>query len=554
MIGKKWCLSIGLLWACTAVYAQSLADAKKAIDAEQYQKSKSMLQVLTVNQPTNAENYFYLGSVYMKTDHPDSAKMIFSKGVSINVNYPLNYVGQGAVALAEGDSVVAKERFDRALLLAGRRDVLPFLNIATAYIKTSKPDYVRALAYLEKAKEINDKDAGLYLVMGDAYRGQLKNSEAYSAYRTAFDLNKTLLRSKVELGVINKMSKAFQESVDEFNSVLSIDPNYGPAYRELAETYYLWANSDAAKYSARIKQALSYYEKYMDLTDRSLDSRMRHADFLILAKEYKALEAEANEMAKIDHVNPRILRYKAYAAYENGNYDSTIQALKDFMGKVDPKRIIAQDYLYLGRAEIKVGSIDEGIEDFKRAISIDSTSTSGMSEIGKTLYDAKKYGQAAQAYELSVKNSKRSLLDYYYLGSSYYFDYGSRKVSNQNVDATLLAKADSAFSYLIQRAPTTHAAWQFRGRINRQLDDENDSKGLAVPYYEKYIDIITVTKPELAAKNVPGLVEAYTYLGSVAARRDRNNGKAKEYFDKVLALDPNNEVVKQALKAISPKK
>jgi hypothetical protein len=31
-----------------------------------------------------------------------------------------------------------------------------------------------------------------------------------------------------------------------------------------------------------MKQALSYYEKYMTLTDYSLDSRMRHADLLLL--------------------------------------------------------------------------------------------------------------------------------------------------------------------------------------------------------------------------------------------------------------------------------
>ena len=124
--------------------------------------------------------------------------------------------------------------------------------------------------------------------------------------------------------------------------------------------------------------------------------------------------------------------------------------------------------------------------------------------------------------------------------------------SSEILDNSLLVKADSAFSYLIQRSPSTHVAWQFRGRINRQLDDANDSKGLAVSYYEKYVDIITVTKPDLAVKNATGLIEAYTYLGSVAARRDRNNAKAKDYFDKVLVLDPNNEVVKQALKAISP--
>jgi hypothetical protein len=42
-----------------------------------------------------------------------------------------------------------------------------------------------------------------------------------------------------------------------------------------------------------MKQALSYYEKYMTLTDYS-DSRMRHADFVV-AKDYKALEIEAEK-------------------------------------------------------------------------------------------------------------------------------------------------------------------------------------------------------------------------------------------------------------------
>jgi hypothetical protein len=31
--------------------------------------------------------------------------------------------------------------------------------------------------------------------------------------------------------------------------------------------------------------------KYMTLTDYSLDSRMRHADFLVVAKDYKAFRS-----------------------------------------------------------------------------------------------------------------------------------------------------------------------------------------------------------------------------------------------------------------------
>jgi hypothetical protein len=65
-------------------------------------------------------------------------------------------------------------------------------------------------------------------------------------------------------------------------------------YRELAETYYYWAVNVPSRNDEYMKQA-SYYEKYMTLTDYSLDSRMRHADFLVVAKDYKALEIEAEK-------------------------------------------------------------------------------------------------------------------------------------------------------------------------------------------------------------------------------------------------------------------
>ncbi|MFM6953931.1 MAG: tetratricopeptide repeat protein [Sphingobacteriaceae bacterium] len=557
MMKKALKSTLLLIFVGSALYAQTLGDAQKAIDAEQYQKAKSQLKSLIAIQPTIAENFFYLGQVYLKTDYADSAKAVFNQGVTVNPAFPLNYVGLGQVELDDNQDVAAKADFAKAVAVSDKKDARAYLFIGKAYTYAKKPNYDEALNALNAGKLVVEKQKGidaflaeLNLAFGDAYRGQLKNSEAYSAYRTAFDLNNALIRSKVELGVINKMSKAFQESADEFNSVLTINPNYGPAYRELAETYYLWARSEPKDYDAKIKQALDYYKKYLELTDTSLESRMRYADFLILAKDYKSLQSEAQTMAQMDKANKRILRYLAYAAYENGDYTSSIQAIKDFMTQVEPKRVIGRDYSYLGRALIKSGQEEEGFQTVKKALSIDSNLVSGMSDLGKEFYGLKKYGKAAEAYELAVKNPQRNLLDYFYLGSSYYFDYGAKKTAGLVADKSLLVKADSAFSYLVQRSPNTFAAWQFRGRINRQFDDADDSQGLAVPFYEKYVEIITVTKPELAAKNAAGLIEAYTYLGSVAARKDRDNEKAKLYFGKVLGLDPANAVVLQAMKAI----
>ena len=555
MMKKAVKITLGLLFVSSVVFSQSLTDARKAIDAEQYQKGKAILNSLTKSDSTNPENFFYLGNLYLTTapinirpDYIDSAKAVFEKGISANADYALNFVGLGAVDLAKKASPQAN--FDKAISLTKKKDYLTDLYIGRAYVNAPKPMIAEGLVYLNKAKLLNEKDAQLFLVLGDAYRAEMKNSEAFSAYRTAFDLDKTFLRSKVELGKINKMSKAFEEAIAEFNSVIALDANYGPAFRELAETYYQWAWFSQKEYDNRIKEALQFYEKYMDLTDRSLDSRLRHADFLYLAKDFKALEAEANEMAKLDNVNPRVLRYLAYSAFENGNFTSSAQALKDFIAKVEPTRLISQDYLYLGRAQMKdTTQIQEGMANIEKAVGLDSTNAAVMSEIGQALYKSRNYIDAARAYEIAVKNPERSLLDYYYLGMSYYFTYGAQNTDNMSPAKDLLVKADTAFSFLVKKSPTTQAGWQYRGRINRLLD-ENDSLGLAVPYYETYVKLVTLDKPELAAKSTAGLIEAYNYLGSVALRKDEDKEKAKEYFVKILALDPANATAKEVLAAI----
>src|SRR4051812_6245947 len=105
--------SLGLIFIGSSVFAQSLPDAKKAIDAEQYQKAKSMLKNLTVTQPTKDENFFYLGWVYLKQDYPDSAKTAFNKGLAANPKSALNVAGLGAVDLLDNNAPSASANFDK---------------------------------------------------------------------------------------------------------------------------------------------------------------------------------------------------------------------------------------------------------------------------------------------------------------------------------------------------------------------------------------------------------------------------------------------------------
>src|ERR1700757_3158970 len=103
IMNKIAAAGVALALMSSSAYAQSLADAKKAIDAEQFQKAKSMLKNLVKTESTKDENYFYLGWVYVKQDYPDSAKAVFQKGIGVNPKSALNYAGLGIVAHLDKD-------------------------------------------------------------------------------------------------------------------------------------------------------------------------------------------------------------------------------------------------------------------------------------------------------------------------------------------------------------------------------------------------------------------------------------------------------------------
>src|SRR3546814_20527859 len=123
----------------------------------------------------------------------------------------------------------------------------------------------------------------------------------------AISVDNTVLNAKIQLAVMSKEAYAVPEASADLQAIVAENPNFAPTYRELAETYYLWSRrvTTVDEYNAKLQVALSYYKKYMDLTDYSLDSRMRYADFLILAKDYETLEVQANDMAKIDQAKTK---------------------------------------------------------------------------------------------------------------------------------------------------------------------------------------------------------------------------------------------------------
>lgn len=560
--------SVAFLALGTSAIAQDFEQARKAIDAEKFDKAKSILKTLTSNNPEEGKNFFILGNVYLTQKIEDSAKIYFDKGLTAKKNPNFNYIGLGQLALDKKDVVKSNEFFNKAQIDMKRKDFEEFLYIGRAYLNAENPNYKSALLFLNKAKAIQPNDAQVLLSLGDAFYGEGNINEAYSAYRNAYDADSSVLRAKLQLGVITKGSKAFQEAKTAFENILSIDTNYGPAYRELAETYYVWSLNDKENYAAYNKKALDYYDKYLAMTDYSLDSRMRHADFLILTKDYTALEKEANEMKKLDKVNPRILRYLGYSAYENGNDDDAIKAINEFLATPNAKSI-GRDYLYLGMAKtrkaltttkssdgtdsykLEQSLFNSGVADMLKGVQMDPAMANELNDIGKKFFDIKLYNEAAAIYEVATSNpnSQNFLYDNFYLGYALYFG-NVNLPQGQKISPLVVEKAIKAFDNVIAVSPTTHDAYIYKARINSLLENNAEAQAKMVTNYEEFIKVVTEKGEAEMAKpaNKTKFVEAYTNIGTYYATTDKV--KAKEMFQKAIAIDPTNEVALARLKAL----
>lgn len=545
-----------LLLATVSVgHAQDINQAKKAIDAEKYEEAKTILKSILQVKPSNGMASFLLGNVYLNQSVKDSAAISFGKGLAATEAARFNNIGLGQLDLDRNDTIAANAKFILATKDMRKKDFEEYVYVARAYMNAEKPNYKAAVAVLKRALVNNPMDAQVQLALGDAYYGLSNQNDAYKAYRDAFSADNTLLRAKMQLGVLLKGAKSYDEASKAYNEVIAINANYGPVYRELAETYYKIARNKPSKAAENFKIAIDYYQKYMDLTDYSIHSRMRRADFLILAKEYKALEEEANKMIELDKVNPRIFRYLGYAAFENGNVDKAIQSLETFTSNPASK-IIAKDFQVLGLSKIKKGTsadgltidplaFEAGLVSIKKSIEMEPLAVEDLNEVGKKMFGQKLYKEAAAIFELGASNaeSKSYLDDNLYLGLSLYYANNKKDVKPEIAG---LQKADAAFDKVLVASPSYYEAYIFKARTNSLMENDENT----IKFYEAYVAAVTAKGAEETAKPavIKKIAESYNTIGATYANTDKV--KAVEYFNKTLVIDPTNAYALSSIKQL----
>jgi tetratricopeptide (TPR) repeat protein len=564
---KKYILPVAILVSGISAKAQTLQEAIKKTENERFASAAADFRALIAKDPAKGDYYFYYGENFYNSDNLDSALMMYRKGSEVQPTNGLNYAGMGKVQLAQGNDKEGNANLFKAKTL-GAKNATVYMNIAEAYITVPNPykNLTEAMKLLTDAIKWESKNPEPHLLMGDAILEQnpAEGSGAIKEYNEALKLNPKSPKGLLRIGKLYERGKNYTSALDYYKQAEAIDPNFAPAYREKAEIY---------NKAGMTQKALESIKKYMELNNNSMDARKRYAEFLFKAKQYPDAIKELEEILKKDPTSYlwRLLGYSYDEMDAKTDKEAPVKgvdAMNKFFEVTGGKNYnyIPDDYRHLGSLLGKTGKDSLGAVAILKAIALDTVKNCELyGEVARIYMKAKKYDKATYYYErkATCPNMKDlTSTDWFELGRAYFY-IGAAKIKEaaETKDAKAKAKkeaealpyfvkADTAFAHVCRLTEAVgkpfSTGYFWRGKASINIDPKNDLF-LAKPHFEKALSLV---KPEerAAAGNKDNVILACEYLGYYYVKM-KDNAKAKEYWNIVKELDPNNEKAKAFFKS-----
>jgi len=530
-------------------------------------------QLLTRNarQSPSAESNFQAGYGYLRAGQPDSARIWFEKGVSMDEKrVPLNETGVALSYLVQGDKANAEPKLAEVLKKSKSKNAAILYRIGEAYTGylspangTIKPVYekivdaAKAIDYLNKAAERDKKDGAIQLALGDAYYLNKDGGTAVARYESALEMGMEASRVYQRIGDIYWQGRNLNLAVENYKKAIEANANYAPAYNQLAELYYL---------VNRYKDAASYTDQYIKVAnDQRPDMLLRSAQFHFLAKEYQqAIDVIDKNRATLTQ-NPIVYRIEGWSYSTLKQPQKAIESIGTFLTKA-PEKIIPDDYKYLGQAylsmdvpggdSLKVATDSIGIAYLEKAAPFDTTDNL-YSDIAKYYYRAKKHPQAVAALDSAAKHGyKADVQDLFRYGmSNYTLGFARDSLGKLLRDTVRFAMADSALALAQQGSPEYAPTVLYRAKSNYYAYAPEDAvrNGKAKPYYEQFINMVA-DKEEERKRYEKDIILGLKYLISYEELVSKNEAARSEWIKKGLELFPGNKELAQISGADSAKK
>jgi tetratricopeptide (TPR) repeat protein len=492
-----------------------------------------MIPALEKAVQANPEEIYYLGLGYIMVGNLDKALATFEKGIAAEDKDPLVVAGKGHVKLLQKKTAEGKALLAEAADMNRRKSAAQWEAIGRAYISDTK-FLLDAISALQKAKEIDNGDREVHELLGDAYLLQNQGGESVSSYERAVSADPKWATPLYEIAQVYKRSRNNDVVMDYLTRAVTVDPEYAPAWHDLGEAYYIQKKAD---------KAVEALEKYLSISENPGEAKFQLAFFYIMAKNYEKANAIFKEVLNGKNATPTAWKYYALSLLEQKKYGEARPVFEKYLQTEKPDKISASDYASYGKLLLELNLDSLANESFAKGIQLDTAEqdVEMREKNAKTLYQRKKYSEAAAAYKDLARVKKKlempeSAYDLFYMGHSLYLD-------------DQYQAADSAFTRLSEIQPNSSLGYLYAAKARAQYDSAG-TLGVAVPMYEKYIQMVGND----IEKNKAEVILAYDYLGQYALYQKKNIDEATMYFKKILELDPKNQRATDFMDAVQEMK
>jgi len=512
--------------------AQTLKDAKKKAENERYELSKADFKALIQKDPANVEYAFSYGNLLWSLEDEKGAIEQFKAAAAKNAEDKLAQVSGAKATYLSGDTTTAGQQFNAILKSTKQKNVCVLVAIAETYATGKIKNLPLAEKYLNKVITLEPNNVYALQLLGDVILNQSTSrvSETVEKYNQVLKLEPTNAEAIVKKSYIYERVNNIDAAIEGYEQAIKIDPNFGPAYRHLAEVQ-MSSKKDYAK-------SATYWTKYLELNNDP-QARYRYATSLFVGKQYNEAISELDKVEKAGIVNMYTKRMKFYSLYESNTsgdkakYEEALTYAQEFFSMADAEKIISNDYNNLSNIYLKLGKSDEAINTLVKSADKNKDAGDQLTAIGSAAFKAQNWSLAIKAYQakLNGMSDKLKSTDMYDLGRAYVYD----SIPNY-------ALAEVALTKLNDLAPSFALGYLWKGRVQAQSDaDMKKRTYIAKPMYEMFLEKLTDDKKaDPAYKDY--IKEASLYLGDYYVNSSEKDAvKAKMHWSKVKEIDPNDK-------------
>jgi tetratricopeptide (TPR) repeat protein/peroxiredoxin len=200
------------------------------------------------DDPTAAEPYYGLGSVYLEQQKNALARESFECAVKLQANYPGTlpraWNNLGIVLAREGHNDEARQNFQHALQI-DPDFVIALVNLGNAYRQQKRWDDAKRV--LDRAVELSPDDADANYGLGMVF-AQLNDTDgAYDHLQKALAARPAYPEALNNLGVLFLRTNRQEEAEKSFQESMRVAPAYDQPYLNLARLYELEGQTQKAR-------------------------------------------------------------------------------------------------------------------------------------------------------------------------------------------------------------------------------------------------------------------------------------------------------------------